>query len=67
MNGDVRDLRGDLKYLISQAGRIDALTDAVNELRRGNAARDSQLGEIIKRQDIHRDVLLKLQQDVDRP
>jgi hypothetical protein len=67
MNNEVREMKGDLKYVLGQTARIDRLEDATHELRRGNAARDSQLGEIVKRLDIHREVLLKLQKDVDRP
>jgi type II secretory pathway component PulM len=66
-NNEVREMQGDLKYMIGQSARVDRLADAVSELRRTNAVRDNQIEDLIKRGDVHRDVLLKLQQRVDRP
>jgi hypothetical protein len=67
MNDGLHEAKGDLKYLIGQVARIDRLSESVNEVRRGEAVRDSQIADLIKRADVHRDVLLKLQQRIEQP
>jgi hypothetical protein len=67
MNDELHEAKGDLKYLIGQVARIDRIAEAVQDLRRGEAVRDSQVADLTKRADVHRDVLLKLQQRIDGP
>jgi hypothetical protein len=65
LNNELRDMKGDVKYMLGQTPRLDRLADGLNELRQADAVRDSQIKELIKRADIHREVLLKLQKQVD--
>jgi hypothetical protein len=63
-NNEVRELKGDLKYLIGQLSRIDRLTDDVHRLELGTVARDGRLEELTRSRDLHRDELIRMQKEL---
>jgi hypothetical protein len=63
-NNEVRELKGDFKYLTSQVTRIDQLYAEMHRLELGTITRDTKIDDLVKARDVHRDALLRLQREI---